>query len=209
MSEKKKLSEMKSSKWCITYWLTDGRTVETLETLVQQAPNNWALEGQIEQGHTQDDKLHAQLFLKTEQTRGTRIAKFFPDCYINEARNPFALQKYVHKEDTRVDEFKTVENRFPQFKEVRNRFYSWYVSSNPTSYLFKVLDEDKLTQWDIFIGISLEEGMEVDVIGVNPQYRSIIMRYWTNMINIAVRNLPSSIDKKTDRQENLVAPPPS
>ena len=42
----------------------------------QNMPNDWAIEGQIEQGKI-DDKLHGQLFLKTPQTRGTRIAKFF------------------------------------------------------------------------------------------------------------------------------------
>ena len=70
------LKDMKTTKWSITHWLTEGRTLESLQQLVQNMPNDWAIEGQIEQGKI-DDKLHGQLFLKTPQTRGTRIAKFF------------------------------------------------------------------------------------------------------------------------------------
>ena len=74
---KMSLKDMKTTKWSITHWLTEGRTLESLQQLVQNMPNDWAIEGQIEQGKI-DDKLHGQLFLKTPQTRGTRIAKFFP-----------------------------------------------------------------------------------------------------------------------------------
>lgn len=178
-------------------WLTDGRTTDTLNTLVQQMPNSWSLEGQIEQGHSTDDKLHAQLYLKTEQTRGTRIAKFFPNCYIDEARNPFALKSYVHKTDTRVAEFKTVENRSPQWSVVCDRMFDWYVSEHAELLGMNVMDEEKMKYWDCFIGISLEEGMRIDVIGVNPQYRSCIMKYWSSYIRLALRRQIDRQDKQT------------
>jgi len=191
---------MKATKWSLTHWLTEGRSVETLNALVQQMPQDWHLEGQIEQGVDSQQNLHAQLYLKTPQTRGTRVAKFFPHTHIEEARNGFALPKYVHKKDTAVAEFKTVENRSPQWHIVRDKFYEWYVETYPEQLVLKVDDEERLKYWDRFIGLSLEDGMNVDVIGVNPQYRSCIMKYWTFMIRRTLsRNPPTSVDKCLDK----------
>lgn len=200
---------MKTSKWCITMWLTEGRTVDTLDELVSAMPTNWSLEGQIEQGTDSQDRLHAQLYLKTEQTRGTKVVKYFPNCYIDEARNPFALKNYVHKEETRVAEFKTVENRSPQWSKVVDKFFDWVVQGLYYSQHERE-DEKKLEAWDKFIGISIEEGMRIDVIGVNPQYRSCIMRYWSSYYTVALRRVePSpSVDRQTDRQEVASIPSP-
>lgn len=211
--DKKSLSEMKTTRWSITMWLTDGRDQETLMQYVQAMPSDWALEGQIEQGENSDTRLHAQLLLKTPQTRGTRIAKFFPQCHIEEARNYMALKQYVHKEETRVSEFKTVENKFPAWKEVRNRFADWFVKNKLEAHPFRLEDDYKMKFWDEFICISIREGMEVDVVGVNPQYRSCIMKYWDSYIECAVDRAtladPPSVDK-LDRQtkdKELVADP--
>lgn len=197
---------MKTNRWCITYWLTDGRTIESLNELVKNMPENWALEGQIEQGVDSQQKLHAQLFLKTEQTRGTKITKFFPNCYIDEARNPFALEKYVHKEETRVQEYMTIENRSPQWQVVRDKFFDWLIENEPFyGHVKDDMDErvsPRLELWDKFITLSIAEGMNVELIGVNPQYRSAVRRYWTGFVARAEGRLSSttSIDKKTDRQ---------
>lgn len=204
---------MKTGRWCITMWLTEGRTTETLDALTQAMPNNWAVEGQIEQGVDSQEKLHAQLYLKTPQCRGSRVAKFFPNCYIDEARNPFALKNYVHKEETRVAEFKTIENRSPQWSVVCDKFYDWLVVNQPAR-VYEQDDERKLKLWDEFIGLSIREGMRIDVIGVNPQYRSCIIRYWDAYVHCAEQRTMSStpsIDEKTDRQtlEKVVADPPS
>lgn len=205
MSDRKRPCDMKTNKWCITYWLTDGRTIETLNDLVAAMPSNWALEGQIEQGYDSDDKLHAQLFLKTEQTRGTKIIKYFPNCYVDEAKNPFALKNYVHKIDTRVAEFKTVENRSPQWTQVCDKFFDWLLITH--DYPSQVKEETEFGQesprlqlWDQFINLSISEGMRLELIGVNPQYRSAIKRYWIGFID-AAKTRQTSVDRQTDRQE--------
>jgi len=188
-------------------WLTDetGYTKETIDQFTQGMPNDWSLEGQMEQGHD-SGKLHYQLLLKTPQTRGTRIAKFFPKCYIDEAQKFHALKTYVHKEDTRVAEFKTVENRSPQWSVVCDRFFDWLIANEVQSTFFGTLEEERMRLWDKFIGLSLEEGMRVDVIGVNPQYRSCIQRYWLNYIALAKTRVPvDNVDRQTNSQ---VAPPP-
>jgi len=203
----KKPSEMKTTRWMLVHWLTDGRTREGFDQLVQNMPTDWEIEGQIEQGVSSDDRQHCQMFLKTPQTRGTRIAKFFPNTTIDEARNQHALKNYVHKEDTRIAEFKTVENRSPQWHVVRDRFYEWYVDQHADQLTMRVDDEEKLRYWDHFIGISLEEGMSVDIIGVNPQYRSCIMKYWNYMIRrTLVKNPPTSVDKCLDKTNPALSP---
>lgn len=209
MPEKNKspLSSMKATFWSLTHWLTDGRTREGFDMLVANMPSNWAIEGQIEQGRSEDGRVHCQMLLKTPQTRGTRIGKFFPSTHIEAGRKFFALKNYVHKEETRVEEFKTVENRSPQWHVVRDRFYEWYVTEHADQLTFNVDDEEKLKYWDIFIGISLEEGMNVDVLGVNPQYRSCIMRYWTNMVRRTLsKNPPTSVDKCLDKTKAAALP---
>lgn len=205
MSEtKKQPHQMKTTRWCITYWLTEGRSLDSLNELVANMPQNWSLEGQIEQGHDKDDKLHAQLFLKTEQTRGTKIQKYFPDCYIDEAQNPFALKNYVHKKDTRVAEFKTVENRSPQWRLVVEKFADWLVLSRAHN---QHDDQQRLELWDSFILESIKEGMNIDIIGVNPQYRSCIVRYWDAYVYKALHR---QIDRQTSPVtfvEPLATPP--
>lgn len=205
---------MKATHWSLTHWLTDGRTREGFDALVQAMPQDWHIEGQIEQGKDSQDRLHCQLYLKTPQTRGTRIAKFFPFTHIEDAKNRFALQNYVHKAESRVAELKTVENRSPQWHVVRDRFYEWYVATHADQLTHRVDDEEKLKYWDHFIGLSLEEGMSVDVIGVNPQYRSCIMKYWTYMIrrtldkNISVdKCLDKTTATATDSVKDAVADP--
>jgi len=189
-------------------WLTEntGYTPETIDEFTQKMPNDWSLEGQMEMGKDSEGKLHYQLLLKTPQTRGTRVAKFFPKCYIDEAHKYHALKVYVHKEDTRVAEFKTVENRSPQWSVVCDKFFDYLIREQPETSMFGVVDEERMRLWDKFIGISIEEGMRVDIIGVNPQYRSCIQRYWLNYMALAKTRAPvDRIDRQTDSQ--LLVPP--
>jgi len=208
---KKTLSDMRQTAWCITMWLTEstGYTPDTINQFTQNMPNDWALEGQMEKGKDSEGKLHYQLLLKTPQTRGTRVAKFFPKCYIDEAHKFHALQNYVHKEDTRVAEFKSVENRHPQWSVVCDQFFDWLVKTQPEISFFGQLEDERLKHWDRFIGLCLEEGMRVDVIGVNPQYRSCITRYWLNYLRLAKSRVSvDSQDRQTELTIPMLSPPP-
>lgn len=204
-------SQMKTNKWAITMWLTEGRTIETLEELTKNMPTNWSVEGQIEQGVDSQQKLHAQLFLKTEQTRGTKITKYFPHCHISEARNPFALQKYVHKEDTRVAEFKKVENRSPQWHVVCDKFFDYLLLHKPHAQHTRD-EEEKWRIWDEWISDCIREGMRIELVGINPQYRGCINKYWSGFWDAAwdranVQKTETIVDRQTDKTE-VVAPPP-
>lgn len=205
MTERKRLSDMRATAWSVVMWMIDqtGYTPETINEFVQQMPNDWSLEGQMERGE-ESGKLHYQLLLKTPQVRGTRVQKFFPKCDIGDAQNFHALQNYVHKEKTRVGEFKTVENRSPQWSVVCDKFFDWLIAEQPMVSFFGQTDEERLRLWDKFIGLSIEEGMRVDIIGVNPQYRSCIGRYWQNYIRLArTRISVDKLDRQTDSQDPL------
>lgn len=190
--------------------------MDTLNECLQRMPPEWHLEGQIEKGKDSQDKEHAQLFLKTPQVRGTAVTKVFPNCMIDEARNQFALQQYVHKEDTRIGEFMTIKNTSPQWHVVRDKFFDWLIENEPFyGHIKDDMDErvsPRLNLWDKFIIVSIKEGMNIDVIGVNPQYRSCIRRYWEGYVYTAEQRQTTDVDKKTDKTKDnflhAVAPPP-
>jgi len=154
----------------------------------------WKPDGQRETGDKNGVK-HYQLQLHTPQVRFSQVKKVFPTAHIEQTRNKFALKNYVHKEATRDGEidFKNIENRFVQYKDVRDRFYEWLLQEFEAPEMIA----DRTETWDKFIGISIEEGIECDVIGVNPQYRSCIQKYWLNEIRKARLKKTASVDDKT------------
>jgi hypothetical protein len=171
---------------------------ERCEEFIETAKGlGWGIEGQIEEG--EEGTRHYQLLVKTPQIRFSAVKKVFPTAHIEKARNIAASKLYVHKDDTRVGEFKTVENKFVQFKDIRDRFFDWIISTyyplevDADGKEIQINDSDYMGIWDKFIGISITEGIECDVIGVNPQYRSCIQRYWKSYVH-------RQLDRQTDRQ---------
>jgi len=99
---------------------------------------------------------------------------------------------------------KTIECKFVQFPEVRKKFFQWVIENNhQETYDY----EQKLKIWDEFISHSIINRIECDVIGVNPQYRSIIQRYWSANVIVAEQDRQEYIRRQTDRQtDNIVVP---
>lgn len=181
----------RASNWSVTLNMKNI-SQERCEDYIEAAKGlGWGIEGQIEEG--EEGTRHYQLLVKTPQIRFSAVKKVFPTAHIEKARNIAALKKYVHKSDTRVEEFKTVENRFVQFKDIRDKFFEWVLATYYQDEEVDLPEQDYMTIWDKFIGISITEGIECDVIGVNPQYRSCIMRYWKSYVR-------RQIDRQTDRQ---------
>lgn len=129
--------------------------------------------------------MHYQLMVKTPQERFAAIKKVFPTAHIEVARNQKALEQYVHKEDTRVEPLKNIEVTFLTYPQVRAQFFKWLIRNN--RHLSPSLDpEERLRVWDEFIGLSIEEGMNCDLIGMNPQHRGCISKYWRHYIAYAL-----------------------
>jgi len=160
----------------------------------------WGVEGQIERG--EEGTEHYQLLVRTPQVRFSAVKKVFPTAHIELARNVKALEAYVHKEDTRIETMKSVEVTFLTYPMVRNKFYTWFVDQYGAGSRY---DHDEcLAFWDRFIGLSIEEGMECDLIGMNPQNRGCIAKYWRSYIAREVGKRQTeerSQSSQTDTQE--------
>lgn len=176
----------RGSKWSVTCNLLNIKR-ETVEHCISAArQQGWTVLGQIEKGENGTE--HYQLAVATPQVRFGAIKKIFPTAHIEPAKNWTALLKYVHKDETRIE--KIIENKFVTFQMVRDKFFDHLVEE----YDINVhRDEEKIEMWDDFIQHSIRENIECDLVGVNPQYRSCIMRYWDAYCYLALH-------RQTDRQ---------
>lgn len=202
----------RATRWSLTIWMPP-HTREGAQEMIVNAVNQhigWSVEGQVEKG-AESGKLHLQLMLKTPQCRKSIVCKAFPSVHVESARNPEALANYVHKEDTREGEFKTIENKLIQFKDVRNEFFEWIANEIDFEMYPQQSWEERMEYWDKFISKCIVEGKEVDLIGVNPQYRSCIGKYWHAYVRRQTdrqteeeeKNI--SVDRQTDKTKISVA----
>jgi len=174
------MSGERGTNWSVTLNMKNVSRA-TCEGMINQAKlSNWGVQGQIEEG--KEGTPHYQLLVKTPQVRFSAVKKMFPTGHIEKARNVKALEAYVHKDEGRLEEMKTIERKFVSFPEVRNKFFQWVIQEG---HQHTGCYEKKLSLWDEFIGLSIEERIECDVVGVNPQYRSIIQRYWNSFVAVA------------------------
>lgn len=166
----------------------------------------WGVEGQLEVG--EEGTQHYQLMVKTPQERFAALKKVFPTAHIEVARNRKALEQYVHKEETRVEALKSIDVTFLTYPQVRAQFFRWLVDECLHLSLYRDPD-DRLAQWDRFIGLSIEEGMNVDLIGMNPQHRGCISKYWRHYIAYELSRRQTEERRQEDRQteEQSVAVP--
>lgn len=189
----------RATAWSVTMNMKTIPRERCEEYIGRARQNNWFVEGQIEVG--KEGTQHYQLLVRTPQVRFSAMRKMFPTAHIEIARNVHALEEYVHKEEGRVEELKKVENKFVSWKDVRDKFFQWVHEYGE----LQVQDYERRTQlWDEFICDSLAEGIECDVIGVNPQYRSCIMKYWDGYVRRLSRQQTDNIsvdNRQTDTQE--------
>jgi len=187
----------RATKWSVTINMKTAISQQTAEHCIATArQQGWSVIGQIERG--EQGTKHFQLAVATPQVRFSAVKKMFPGAHIEVAKDWSALLKYCQKEDTRVE--KLVENKFISFQIVRDKFAEFILTTTYAEEKFPLTDETKMVCWDNFICHSIEQGIECDLIGVNPQYRSCIMKYWSAYLTNAVR-------RQTDRQTQEVLVP--
>ena len=200
----------RATAWSVTM---NMKTIprEKCENYIDNARfHGWSVEGQIEKG--QEGTQHYQLLVKTPQVRFSAVKKLFPTAHIEVARNVSALQNYVHKDDTRVEELKKVSVAIT-WPNVCDKFFDWVIQHD-VEEVWKERDyERRMNLWDEFIDESIGEGIRCELIGVNPQYRSSVQRYWNGMCRQAFlrrqdRQDRQNINSQTDGQteQNVVVP---
>lgn len=184
----------RDTAWSVTCNLKAVRR-DTVDACIDVARSlGWGVEGQLEVGA--EGTPHYQLMVKTPQVRFSAVKKVFPTAHIEPARNRKALEKYVDKDQGCLEKLKKIEVTFLTYPMVRNKFFEWILEQD---ILALTTDhEERLRLWDQFIGLSISEGMEVDLIGMNPQNRACIAKYWDSYVSREVR-------RQTDRQDNRLA----
>jgi len=167
----------RSSYWSITI---NNPTDQDLQGTL---PPGWTLQGQHEEG--KEGTLHFQGMLHTPQVRFSAVKKQFARAHIEIARNPKALQEYVHKADTRVSTFETkqTDNIFQSQAKVCELFnWEHWKSIKPdvNHRDYKVGDTEKCLM-RVIDGIvrdlilSGERGIEFTAI--NPMWRSSWLKF--------------------------------
>jgi len=98
----------RGTHWSLTI---NNPTADDEECLQLARQRGWKIDGQKERGTAGTE--HYQLHLQTPQVRFSAVKKMFPRAHIELARNPSALAQYVTKEETRVGELATQQDRYP------------------------------------------------------------------------------------------------
>lgn len=190
-------SKVRATCWSVTLNMKNVSRERVEACLDAARSKGWGVEGQLEVGAEGTE--HYQLMVKTPQERFAAVKKVFPTAHIEVARNRKALEQYVHKEDTRVEQLKSVEMTFLTYPQVRSQFFKWLVDNN--RHLSPMRDpEDRLQTWDEFIGLSIEEGMHCDLIGMNPQHRGCISKYWRHYIAYELSSRQTNERRHSDSQ---------
>lgn len=184
--------DSRGSRWSVT---VNCKSVSrsTAEGCIAHARQlGWRVYGQIERGDAGTE--HFQLAVSTPQVRFSAVKKVFPTAHIELANNWAALMEYCKKEDTRLESIKEVSSNYLPWAQLRQMFAEWLVEDE---FRVHTTDPDRRLQvWDIFIGELIEQGYEVDLMGMNANYRACISRYWRHYVNRYTQT-----ERQTDTQE--------
>lgn len=154
-----------------------------------QLPANWALTGQEEIG--EEGTVHYQGCLTTPQVRFSAVKKIFPRAHIEVARNKKALQKYVHKTDTRIQEVPDNVSNIPTLFDYQHTIAKRWDDDefNKLDKKWRLEDPKKcsgdiaLDYVDTLVAQDIESGhIGVEYIAINPMWRSAWKKFWKSMV---------------------------
>lgn len=188
-------SQSRGTKWSVTINLKTVSRATAEECINRARQANWRVFGQLECGDSGTD--HYQLAVSTPQVRFSQVKKMFPTAHIEIAKNWDALLAYCQKDDTRKEELKEVQSGYLPWSQLRSMFAEWLAEQEFEQHT--VDPERRLAIWDRYIGSLIEEGYEVDLMGMNANYRACISRYWRHYLNRYMQT-----QRQTDTQEVLL-----
>jgi len=210
----------KSSYWSLTI---NNPTPADEENIAQARQKGWKVEGQREIG--ENGTPHYQLLLHTGQVRFSAVKKMFPRAHIEPARNPVALQQYVHKEDTRDGELKVDNEMYPSLSKFWALMFDYFNVHEKYGLhqdklqdgIFELYDgrdisdpKIRLSMLDEAASHLIRRGYHVEGIAVNPSTRSSVARFLPSIFercqkqfkdnNANAENAPEVLSSETHHQ---------
>lgn len=162
------------------------------ENIALARQRGWRVIGQLEKGA--EGTPHYQLMVKTPQVRFSAVKKQFPRAHIEVCRNTGALEQYVQKEDTREGELNVSQDAYPSLQRLWDLFTEYIENRDELMAKETWKPEKWLLRFDQFIEHSIENGLVVETLGVNPQIRSSVKKYGRSIV------IRSITRRQTDRQ---------
>lgn len=185
--------------WSITINNPTGADEENMALSRQKG---WKVDGQLEVG--KDGTPHYQLIVRTPQVRFSAVKKAFPRAHIEVARNPTALEQYVHKDDTKAGELNKQSEMYPSLSKFWDLFYTWLhdnatTNEQETGGILEHLHgqakiEDAFHQ---FVNEYIEKGYHIETIACNPATISCIRKYGHSIL----RRSEDAFYKKLEEQD--------
>lgn len=148
-------------------------------------PVGWHLEGQLERGEQGTE--HYQGMLRTPQVRFSAVKRIFPRAHIEAARNPTALKKYVHKEETRVASVESIPTLFEYQTIIADKWdqdeYNRRWQTAIEQIQLPMPDDVAMQYIDDLVAQDIESGRRgAEFIAINPMWRSSWKRFWRSII---------------------------
>lgn len=109
----RQMTTQRGTCWSVT--INNPTDSDTEQVKQAQARSGWKVEGQLERG--EGGTPHYQLIVRTPQVRFSALKKAFPRAHIELARNAAALALYVTKEETRVAQLPTSQEKYPSISK--------------------------------------------------------------------------------------------
>lgn len=159
----------------------------TEEELKPSLPAKWSMSGQLEKGE-EEGTIHYQGILKTPQVRFSAVKQALPRAHIEVARNKTALEKYVHKEETRISTVNDVSSNIPTLFDYQHTIARKWSAVDFATYVErhdgKLNDDDiALMYVDDLVAEDIRKGVcGVEYIAINPMWRSAWKKFWRAMI---------------------------
>nr|WAE42327.1 MAG: replication associated protein [Cressdnaviricota sp.] len=189
------MNQQRATCWSVTI----NNPVESdKEAIATAGQRRWTVTGQLEKGA--NGTPHYQLIVRTPQVRFSCVKKQFPRAHIEIAHHPTALAKYVVKEETRVSAIEGTE-KYPSQAKTMTFFAEHMIKLRENCNLECLAPQQMLNEFDRMCSYKIEEGYYMELIAVNPQVRSAIMKF--GLAIVARERARRRQDRQTT--ENVVA----
>lgn len=188
----------------------------TESDLKPELPAGWRMEGQIEEGAEGTE--HYQGMVNTPQVRFSAVKKVFPRAHIELAKNRKALEKYVHKSETRVAEVSNVVSNIPTLFAYQHTIAARWDDDEYDGFVLtkkKSLDDTELGKLtggdyameyvDYLVGLDIEKGIcGIEYIAINPMWRSAWKKFYRQLVaRERTAELKSQQDIYNAREEDV------